>query len=122
MSERRVLELLDRGQKAANEAKRLSDPALPTLVRLWHHRRCMLLLQEAETLLEEVSRLVGEPIPETKRPWYWPTRRVMLVLQYATGICNAYSCISFFSDGYYLAAAFSVLCLFITTQWVIPRK
>jgi hypothetical protein len=116
-----VVELLARAEALLERAKALKSPDKHPIVRFLNTRRQAMLLQEADAVLEQVGVLLHSPVSDQPRPW-WARRRTLLVLQWVTGISNAYATINAVIEGSWVIAAMSAFCLLITTQWIIPRK
>lgn len=122
MNEERVFELMDRIHVLSAQARCLTNPERPLIVRLWHSRRALLMLQEAEALLEEIARITNQPIPEKKRGRFHLGRKGWQRLQFFGGVANALTMLLHIEAGQYIPAGISAICVLICALWVIPRK
>lgn len=118
-----IVERMARAEALIKQARALTAPDRPLIVRIWHFRRSVLLLQEADALLDEACVLSGmKPIEPPPTPWYAPRRRTLIVMQWVCGTANALSAIFALEAGSWMTFAFSALCVVVCTHWIIPRR
>lgn len=97
-------------------------------------RRADLLLEEAKTeqdfsraaaLIYAAGKCAGEAEalvrPSAFHRWFW-RRHIVLRVQFATGVLNAFTCVLNLSEGKYVFAACSFAALLVTARWKLPKE
>lgn len=114
--------MMARAEALAEQARALTDPSRPAIVRMWHARRAWRLLEEAQDLLDRVNVVRGHPIVRPPQKRLGMGRTGWMCAQWAVGIYNAYTAIMSIYNGHWVVAAISVLCVLVTADWILPRK